>query len=91
MVKRLPFYMVYGAEDYLTDNNWNTKRHDERFERNNIWDDDRISNRDYEYMKSAYPDTAKRIMPYIEVECDRMEYSGSMLFDEYPDQLQLRM
>ena len=27
----------------------------------------------------------------VEEECDRMEYSGSMMYDEYPDQLQLRM
>lgn len=47
--------------------------------------------RDYDYMKCTYPETAKKIMPYVEEECDRMEYSGSMMFDEYPDQLQLRM
>ncbi len=56
-----------------------------------LWDDESLNQRDYEYMKSAYPDTAKRMLPYVEVECDRMEYAGSMMFDEYPDQLQLRM
>ena len=44
-----------------------------------------------EYMKSLYPDAAKRILPYIEEECDRLEYQCSMIYDEYPDQLQLRM
>jgi len=47
--------------------------------------------RDYNYMKSAYPDTAKRLLPFVEEECDRMEYDGSMMFDEYPDMLQLRL
>lgn len=56
-----------------------------------IWSEENISRRDYEYMKSIYPDIAKRIMPYVEEECDRMEYSGSMMFDEYPDRLQLRL
>jgi len=56
-----------------------------------IWDDETICRRDYDYMKSAYPEVAKRIMPYVEEECERMEYSGSMMFDEYPDQLQLRL
>jgi len=56
-----------------------------------IWSEENRSRRDYEYMRSAYPDTAKRIMPYVEEECDRMGYSGSMIFDEYPDQLQLRL
>lgn len=55
------------------------------------FDEDSICRRDYDYMKSTYPDTAKRIMPYVEAECDRMEYHGSMMFDEYPDQLQLHM
>lgn len=53
--------------------------------------DNNIFRRDYNYMKSTYPDIAKRVMPYVEKECDRIEYSGSMMFDEYPDQLQLRM
>ncbi len=52
---------------------------------------DRMLRRDYNYMKSVYPDTAKRLLPFIEEECDRMEYDGSMMFDEYPDQLRLRL
>ena len=55
-----------------------------------FYDDDRTDRRDYEYMKSVYPDTAKRLIPYVEEECDRMEYDGSFMFDEYPDQLQIR-
>ena len=55
------------------------------------WDDEAMMRRDYDYMKSTYPDMAKRIMPYVEEECDRLEYSGSMMFDEYPDQLQMRL
>ncbi len=54
-----------------------------------FWSEDQINQRDYDYMKGAYPDTAKRLLPYIEEECDRMEYDGSMLYDEYPDQLQM--
>ena len=54
-------------------------------------DDERMLRRDYSYMKSAYPDTAKRLLPFIEEECDRLEYDGSMMFDEYPDKLQLRL
>lgn len=55
------------------------------------YDDGRVDERDIEYMKSLYPDVAKRILPYIEEECDRMEYQNSMMYDEYPDRLQLRM
>lgn len=56
-----------------------------------LYDDERMNRRDYDYMKSVYPKTAKRLIPYIEEECDRLEYDGSMMYDEYPDQLQLRL
>lgn len=56
-----------------------------------VYDDERIERRDYEYMKSMYPMTVKRILPFVEEECDRMSYEGSMIYDEYPDQLQIRL
>ena len=47
-----------------------------------LYDDDRIARRDLDYMKSLYPAAAKRLIPYIEEECDRLEYEGSMMYDE---------
>lgn len=55
------------------------------------YDDDKIEQRDMDYMKSMYPDIPKKILPYVEEECDRQEYDNSMIYDEYPDKLQLRM
>ena len=55
------------------------------------YDDERMERRDYEYMQSMYPMAVKRILPYVEEECERMSYTGSMIYDEYPDQLQIRM
>ncbi len=55
------------------------------------FDEERREQRDVDYMKSMYPVTAKRLLPYVEEECDRMEYEGSMIYDEYPDRLQLYM
>lgn len=55
------------------------------------YDDERVERLDFEYLKSMYPDIPKRILPYVEEECDRMEYENSMLYDEYPDRLQLRL
>ena len=46
---------------------------------------------DFEYMKSMYPEMAKRVFPHVESECERMEYVGSMIFDECPDRLQIHM
>jgi len=55
------------------------------------YDDERMERRDFEYMKSMYPITVKKIVPFVEDECDRMSYEGSMIYDEYPDQLQMYM
>ena len=55
------------------------------------YDDERTERMDFEYMKSMYPDAAKRILPYVEEECDRMEYENSMVYDQCPDKLQLRL
>jgi hypothetical protein len=55
------------------------------------YDDERIERRDFEYMKSMYPMSVKMILPYVEDECDRMSYAGSVIYDEYPDQLQIRL
>ena len=55
------------------------------------FDDERIERRDLEYIKGMYPAAARRLLPYVEAECDRMEYEGSMIYDKYPDQLQLRL
>ena len=55
------------------------------------FDEDKIQKRDREYLQSMYPATAKKIFLYIQEECDRQEYEGSMIYDEYPDRLQLRL
>ena len=56
-----------------------------------LYDDDKIEKRDFEYMKSMYPETARKVLPYVEEECERMEYEGSMIYDEYPDKLQISL
>lgn len=56
-----------------------------------IYDDERRDRRDYEYMMSLYPDAAKRVLPYVEEECDRCDVPGGVIYDEYPDRLQLRL
>ncbi len=47
--------------------------------------------RDMERMKELYPEEARRIQSLVEEECDKMEYEGSMMFDEYPDRVMLRV
>ncbi|WP_461812487.1 hypothetical protein [Faecalimonas sp.] len=55
------------------------------------YDDERKERQDIEYMKSLYPITVKKILPFVEDECERMEYEGSMIYDEYPDMLGIRL
>lgn len=47
--------------------------------------------KDMERMKELYPREVKRILEIVEDECDKMEYEGSLMFDEYPDRLMLEM
>ena len=41
--------------------------------------------RDIDYVKEMYPMTFSKIQEVVEQECDRQEFTGSMMFDEYPD------
>lgn len=45
--------------------------------------------KDMERMRELYPRRIKVIMGYVEDECDKMEYDGSLMFDEYPDRVLL--
>lgn len=47
------------------------------------------SERDMQKLKEMYPDAAKEVLPYVEEECDKMEYDGSVMFDEYPDRVMM--
>lgn len=47
--------------------------------------------KDMDRMKELYPREVKQILEYVEDECDKMEYEGSLMFDEYPDRLMLEM
>lgn len=45
--------------------------------------------RDLEYMQQMYPKEAKRYQKLIAGILDKMDYEGSMIYDEYPDRMQL--
>ena len=44
---------------------------------------------DLEYMQQLYPREAKKILKKVIYHLDPIDYKGSFLYDEYPDQLQL--
>ena len=55
-----------------------------------LFDQEKEQDRDLQVMKSFYSKTAIQVQRLVEQECDRMEYDGSMMFDDYPDQLMMR-
>lgn len=45
--------------------------------------------RDMQYLQQMYPADAKRMQKKVEEECDKLEYEGSMMYDEYPDRVSM--
>ena len=43
--------------------------------------------RDMEYLRQLYPSAFHMLQAEIEEECDKLEYEGSCMFDEYPDRI----
>ncbi|MGI6012252.1 MAG: hypothetical protein ACOX8H_12285 [Ruminococcus sp.] len=53
------------------------------------WEQEQMQEREARLMKSFYPQTAAQVQKLVERECDRMEYDGSMMYDEYPDKFMM--
>lgn len=45
--------------------------------------------RDLEYLQQMYPTEAKKYQKIIAETLDRIDYEGSMIYDEYPDRWQI--
>ena len=45
--------------------------------------------KDMQKLKDLYPKEVKSIQALVEEECDKMEYEGSVMFDEYPDRVMM--
>ena len=52
--------------------------------RQNIMQEE-VEEDDYQYITKMYPAIAREILEFIEDLCDRLEYEGSMMFDQYMD------
>lgn len=50
-----------------------------------LYSQEKIQEKEFEKMKSYYPEMAGKIQEQVEIEVDRIDYDGSMLYDEYPD------
>ena len=45
--------------------------------------------RDLQYLQQMYPADAKRMQKKVEEALDKLEYEGSMMYDEYPDRVSM--
>ena len=52
-------------------------------------DQEQAQEKDLQVMKSFYSRRAARIQEKADRVCDRMEFDGSMMFDEYPDKFMM--
>lgn len=50
----------------------------------------RKEEKEREYWKQMYPAQVKEIQRVVEQLCDRIDYKGSFIYDEYPDQVTLK-
>lgn len=42
-----------------------------------------------EYWRGMYPERVKKVQQCVDEACDKMDYDGSMMYDEYPDKIAL--
>lgn len=54
-----------------------------------IYDGEQMEEKEFALMKSYYPSASRKIQEKVEEECDRLDYEGSRLYDEYPDRFML--
>ena len=53
------------------------------------YEDENSIIRDLEYLQQMYPAQAKRYQKVISIILDKLDYEGSMIYDEFPDRWQL--
>ncbi len=46
--------------------------------------------KDFDNIKKLYPPKIWKLLDFIEDICDKMEYKGSMMYDEYPDKISIQ-
>lgn len=54
-----------------------------------LFEGEEIQEKEFQKMKSFYPQLAGRIQEEVEMECELLDYEGSRIYDEYPDQRML--
>lgn len=81
--------MGYGQEMYYGENNGMMMPYYIADQMENDSEEEALE-RDEEYLRKMYPGEVRTIAAVVEEECDKLEYEGSCMFDEFPDQVTLR-
>lgn len=55
-------------------------------EREQAMSEEQAMEQDLRRLQTMYPEAAKRLLPYVEDACDKLEYAGSEMYMEHPDQ-----
>lgn len=56
-----------------------------RPEYSQVLEEQKAMEQDLRSLQGMYPQSAKQLLPYVEEECDKMEYEGSAMYARYPD------
>ncbi len=54
-----------------------------------FYEGESLQEKEFQLIKSYYPETALQIQEKVEQACDRIDYPGSPIYDEYPDRFTL--
>lgn len=54
-----------------------------------LYENENQQEKEFQLMKSYYPETVQALQNKVEDACDRIDYPGSPIYDEYPDRLTL--
>ncbi len=61
-----------------------------KYDYDDIIEEEKKTEEDLRMLQAMYPEAVRAVLPCVEEICDKMEYEGSMMFDEYPDKNTVR-
>ncbi|MCI8668101.1 MAG: hypothetical protein HFI34_01050 [Lachnospiraceae bacterium] len=67
--------------------NYNLPLYSQKYPVYNLSECNYENNRDIEYLSKLYPREISDLKAIIDDECDKLDYEGSMMYDEYPDKI----
>lgn len=62
----------------------------QRFDLNSLYNNNVDEDAQFEYFKTMYPVSIRKMQNIVDEACDKMEYDNSIMYDEYPDKVMIR-